>query len=143
MPIVNKKAFHDYFVMDKIECGLSLRGNEVKSIRAGKMSIKEAWVKSEGNHLILVGSHISKWDTANSFDVDEKRDRTLLAHKKEIVKLANLVKQDGVTLIPLEVIEKKGKFKLIVGICKGKHNYDKRESMKKKAIERDIARSLK
>lgn len=142
--INNKKAYHDYFVDTTLECGISLRGNEVKSIRDGKCNIKEAWVQVQGRNLVIRGMHISKWGTSNVFDVDENRERQLLAHKGEIVKLADLVSQQGVTLIPLKVyFSDKGKCKVLVGVCRGKHNYDKRATLKEKQVKRDIDRALK
>lgn len=142
--INNKKAYHDYFVDTTLECGISLRGNEVKSIREGKCNIKEAWVQVQGRNLVIRGMHISKWGTSNVFDVDENRERQLLAHKGEIAKLADLVSQQGVTLIPLKVyFSDKGKCKVLVGVCRGKHNYDKRATLKEKQVKRDIDRALK
>lgn len=141
--IENKKAYHDYFVDETIECGISLRGNEVKSIRAGKASIKESWCRVQNNQLVIRGMHISQWDTANSYDVDEDRERVLLAHRKEIIKLGDVVQQDGVSLIPLKVYFANGKCKVLLGVCRGKHNYDKRETLKNRQIKRDIDRALK
>ena len=142
--IKNKKAYHDYFVDDTLECGISLRGNEVKSIREGRCSIKEAWVQVQDGNLVIRGMHITKWGTSNVFDVDENRERQLLAHKREIANLAGLVSQQGVTLIPLKVyFSDKGKCKVLVGVCRGKHNYDKRATLKEKQVKRDIDRALK
>lgn len=141
--IENRKAYFDYFIRDSIECGISLRGNEVKSIRAGKASIKEAWCQIQDGNLVLRGMHIAKWDTSNNFDVDEKRERILLAHKKEILKLGDIIKTKGFTLIPLKVYFSGGKVKVLVGVCQGKHNYDKRQTIKDKQIKRDINRELK
>lgn len=143
MAIENKKAYHDYFVDDTLECGIALWGNEVKSIREGKCNIKEAWVRVQDGNLVLRGMHIAKWDTANVFDVDEVRERRLLAHKKEIRKLDDLVAQKGVTLIPLKIYFKNGKAKLLLGVCRGKHNYDKRQTLKERQVKRDIDRELK
>lgn len=142
--ISNKKAYHDYFVNETLECGISLKGNEVKSIRDGKCNIKEAWVSIQNGNLVIRGMHIAKWDTANMFDVDENRERQLLAHKKEISKLSDVISQNGITLIPLKVyFNDKGKCKILVGVCKGKHNYDKRESLKERQTKRDIDRALR
>lgn len=143
MAIENKKAYHDYFVDDTLECGIVLWGNEVKSIREGKCNIKEAWVRVQDGNLVLRGMHIAKWDTANVFDVDEVRERRLLAHKKEIRKLDALVAQKGVTLIPLKIYFKNGKAKLLLGVCRGKRNYDKRQTLKERQVKRDIDRELK
>lgn len=144
MLISNKKAYHDYFVDSTLECGISLRGNEVKSIRDGKCNIKESWCTVQGKNLVIRGMHIAKWGTTNLFDVDESRERQLLAHKGEIAKLAGLVSQQGITLIPLKVyFSDKGKCKVLVGVCRGKHNYDKRATLKEKQVKRDIDRALK
>lgn len=144
MNIENKKAYHDYFVDEKIECGISLRGNEVKSIRNGMCNIKEAWCQIQDNDLVIRGMHISRWNTSNMFDVDENRERQLLAHKREILKLKQRVQEKGVTLIPLKVyFTSRGKCKVEVGVCRGKHNYDKRQDLKDKQIKRDIEREMK
>lgn len=144
MNIENKKAYHDYFVDEKIECGISLRGNEVKSIRNGMCNIKEAWCQIQDNNLVIRGIHISRWNTSNMFDVDENRERQLLAHKREILKLKQRVQEKGVTLIPLKVyFTSRGKCKVEVGVCRGKHNYDKRQDLKDKQIKRDIEREMK
>lgn len=144
MNIENKKAYHDYFVDEKIECGISLRGNEVKSIRNGMCNIKEAWCQIQDNNLVIRGMHISRWNTSNMFDVDENRERQLLAHKREILKLKQRVQEKGVTLIPLKVyFTSRGKCKVEVGVCRGKHNYDKRQDLKDKQIKRDIEREMK
>ena len=144
MEINNKKAYHDYFVDETLECGISLWGNEVKSIRDGKCNIKEAWVQVQDGNLVIRGMHISKWGTSNVFDVDESRERQLLAHKREIAKLAGEVSKQGVTLIPLKVyFSGKGKCKVLVGVCRGKHNYDKRATLKERQVKRDIDRAMK
>lgn len=140
MKIENKKAYQDYFVEETLECGIALRGNEVKSIREGKASIKESWVSIENGQLVLKKMHITAWGTANKFDVDENRERVLLAHKKEIRDFERRVKQDGYTLVPLKVYFERGKAKVLVGLCKGKHAYDKRQVEKEKQIKRDMAR---
>lgn len=143
MNIENKKAYHDYFVEETLECGIALKGNEVKSIRQGSCNIKESWCRVQNGQLVIRGMFISKYDTANIFDVDERRERVLLAHKKEIQRLEKLAQQEGVTLIPLKVYLSKQRVKVLVGVCKGKHNYDKREVLKKKQMDRDINRALK
>ena len=138
--INNKKVYHDYFVDETLECGVVLKGNEVKSIRKGSVSLKEAYVKCDNGHLLLLNSHITKWETANDFDVNETRPRVLLAHKVEIAKLAKKVQEKGMTLMPLKMYFSNGKCKLLIGLCRGKHNYDKRETEKKKQIDRDMQR---
>lgn len=142
--IENKKAYHNYFVDEKLECGISLSGNEVKSIRNGMCSIKEAWCQIQNNQLVIRGMHITKWYTANMFDVDENRERVLLCHKREIKKLLQQVQERGVTLVPLKVyFNNRGKCKVLLGVCRGKHNYDKRQSLKDKQTKRDIERGFK
>jgi SsrA-binding protein len=141
--IKNKKAYYDYFVEESLECGISLRGNEVKSIRDGSCSIKESWCRIQDDNLVIRGMHITKWGTSNNYDVDEDRERQLLAHRKEINKLASKAAEDGVSLIPLKVYFKDGKCKVLVGVCRGKKNYDKRSSLKEKKVKRDINRAFK
>ena len=142
--IENRKARYDYFVEDTLICGISLRGNEVKSIAAGQASLKEAWCTVQNGNLVLRGMHITRWETSNQFDVDEDREKQLLAHKSEIRKLVETVKLDGVTLIPLKVFfAENGKCKVEIGICRGKKNYDKRETLKQRQIKRDIEREGK
>lgn len=141
--IENRKAKHDYFIEDSIECGIALRGNEVKSIRKGMCSIKESWGTIQNGNLILRRMHIAKYDTANAYDVDEYRERQLLVHKREIRKLEGKVSREGITLIPIKVYFKNGKCKVLLGICKGKHFYDKREALKKRQVQRDIDRALR
>jgi len=142
--IENRSARHEYFIEDTLECGIELRGNEVKSIREGKASIKEAWVAVENGELFIKQMHITQWKTANQYDVDEKRDKKLLAHKNEINKLGIRVKQDGYTLIPLKIyFNNRGKCKVLIGVCKGKHLYDKRQSSKEKTAKREIERAIK
>lgn len=138
--IENRKARHDYFIEEELECGIVLKGNEVKSIRDGKASIKESWVSIENDQLVLKKMHITAWGTANKFDVDEDRERVLLAHKKQIRDLNRQVRQQGYTLIPLKVYFNKGKAKVLLGLCKGKHNYDKRQTEKERQIKMDMAR---
>ena len=142
--IVNRKAYHDYFIEDTLQCGISLKGNEVKSVQAGMANINEAWISIQDGNLVIRNMHVTKWDTANIYDVDERRERQLLAHKREILKLAGQVSEKGVTLIPLKVyFADNGKCKVLVGVARGKHNYDKRNSLKEKAVQRDIERAIK
>ena len=143
MEIVNRRAYHDYFVDETLECGIVLRGNEVKSIKSGMCTLNQAWCNVAGDSLNLLGMHVTKWDSSNIFDVDENRVRTLLAHKKEIRYFEEQAQQKGVTIIPLKIYFVRGKAKVLIGLCRGKHNYDKRESLKNKQIDKDIARALK
>lgn len=139
----NKKANHDYFILDTYECGIVLTGTEIKSIRASKVSIQDAYCHIKNNELIILNMHIAKYEQGNRFNHQETRDRKLLAHRSEIRKLLGKVSQEGLTLIPLEVYITKGYAKVLVGLAKGKKNYDKRESLKQKERNRDIERSLK
>ena len=142
--IENRKAKYDYFIDETLECGIELRGNEVKSIRSGKASIKEAWVSVESGEMIIKQMHITPWETSNRYDVSEVRERKLLAHKAEIRKLSRAVQRDGYTLVPLKVyFSDNGKCKVLVGLCKGKKNYDKREAQKERDIKRSINEKLK
>lgn len=143
MIIENRKAYHDYFIDETLECGISLRGNEVKSIRKGACSLRESWCSIQDGNLILRGMHISRYETANMFDIDEDRERQLLAHKKEISRLADLVKVVGVTLVPLRLYFKGNRCKVLIGVCRGKHNYDKRNTLKERQVRRDIDRAMR
>ena len=139
--IENRKAKYDYFIEETLECGIELRGNEVKSIRSGKASIKEAWVSVESGEMVIKQMHITPWETSNRYDVSEVRERKLLAHKAEIRKLSRAVQRDGYTLVPLKVyFSDNGKCKVLVGLCKGKKNYDKRESIKERDLKREAAK---
>lgn len=142
--IENRKAKYDYFIEETLECGIELRGNEVKSIRSGKASIKEAWVSVESGEMVIKQMHITPWETSNRYDVSEVRERKLLAHKAEIRKLSRAVQRDRYTLVPLKVyFSDNGKCKVLVGLCKGKKNYDKREAQKERDIKRSINEKLK
>ena len=143
MEIINRRAYHDYFVDETLECGIALHGNEVKSIKSGMCSLGQSWCNITGNTLNLLGMHIAKWNSSNIFDVDENRVRVLLAHRKEILSLAEKVQQKGVSIIPLKVYLVRGRVKVLIGLCRGKHNYDKRETLKNKQVDKDIARALK
>ena len=138
--ICNRKAYYDYFIERTLECGIALRGNEVKSIRDGSASIKDAWCTIQNGNLVLRGMHISKWKTSNVFDIDEDRERQLLIHRSEIRKLQMDIKQNGLTIVPIKVYFKSGKCKVEIAVCRGKHNYDKRESIKARDVSRDIQR---
>lgn len=142
--IENRKARYDYFVEETLECGIELRGNEIKSIRDGSASIKESWISIENGQMYIKKMHITPWKTANSFDVDESRERRLLAHRKEINDFDRKIQRDGYTLIPLKVyIDNNGRCKVLVALAKGKHDYDKRQSAKDKQAKMDIDRALK
>lgn len=136
----NKKAHHDYFIEDTFECGISLLGTEIKSIRLGKVSINEAYCYVEKGEMIISGMHISKYEQGNLFNHDPDRLKKLLLHKREIIRLQSKVMREGYTLIPLIVYLSKGRCKVELGLAKGKKLYDKRESLKEKTINRDLAK---
>ena len=139
----NKKAYHDHFIEEKYETGIVLHGTEVKSLRMGKCSIKESFVHIDGGEVFIYGMHISPYEKGNIFNKDPVRTRKLLMHKREIRKLHALIKQDGYTLVPLSVYLKDARVKVEVGLCKGKKNYDKRESTAKRDAKREIDRTMK
>jgi len=139
----NKKAFHDFFIEEQFECGIVLVGTEVKSLRMGKCSIKESWVRVEGGELWIMGMNISPYEKGNIFNVDPLRVRKLLVHKREIAKLEGAVSRDGYTLVPLEVYFSKGRAKVKIGLAKGKKLYDKRETIAKKDRAREAERDYK
>lgn len=138
MEILNRKARHDYFIEEEYECGIVLTGTEIKSIRDGKANIKDSYAIIRKNELFLLNMFISHYKEGNIFNHNETRTRKLLMHKKEILKLNDKITLQGYTLIPLKVYFKSNKAKVLLGLCKGKKNYDKRESIK----ERDIKRLL-
>lgn len=139
----NRKAFHDYFVLESMETGIELCGTEVKSIRAGGINLKDAWCSVDNGELYVKGMHISPYEKGNVFNREPTRVRRLLLHKSEILKLFGLVKQQGIALIPLSLYFKGSLVKLQLGVCKGKKLYDKRDDMAIKDAKRDIERSLK
>lgn len=139
----NKKAYFDYFIEDELEVGIELAGTEVKSIRAGKCSIKEAYVHVQGGELIVEGMNITPYEKGNIFNKDPLRSRKLLAHKKEIMKLAGKLSEQGYSLLPLEVYFKHGRVKLKIGLGKGKKLYDKREAIAKKDALRETQKEFK
>jgi len=139
----NKKAFHDYFIEEQYECGIVLVGTEVKSLRLGKCSIKESWVRIENGELWIMGMNISPYEKGNIFNVDPMRVRKLLCHRSEINKLDGRVAKEGYTLVPLEVYFSKGRAKVRIGLAKGKKLYDKRETIAKKDRAREAAREFK
>ena len=139
----NKKAYHDYFVDEKYEAGIALYGTEVKSIRAGAVNLKDSYCEIKNGELFAVGFHISPYEKGNIFNREPLRDRRLLMHKKEIMKLAGLITQKGYTLVPLQVYFKGSRLKVEVGLCRGKKLYDKRDSIAKAESDREIERRLK
>ena len=139
----NKKAFHEYFVLESLEAGISLSGTEVKSIRQNGANLKEAWCSIDGGELILKQMHVSPYEQGNIFNRPAMRPRTLLLHKREIMRLLGAVKQEGLTLIPLSLYFKGSLVKVQVGLCKGKKLHDKRAVAARKDADRAIDRALK
>ena len=139
----NKKAYHDYFVQDTYEAGIELFGTEVKSIRAGAVNMKDSYCSIEKGQMYMTGVHISPYEKGNVFNREPLRERRLLLHKKEILKLFGLVGKEGYTLVPLKLYFKGSRVKVEVGLCKGKKLYDKRDALAKKEANRDIDRALK
>ena len=139
----NKKAFHEYFVLESYEAGISLSGTEVKSIRAGGVNLKDSWVSVDDGEMIIKQMHISPYDHGNIFYKEPKRDRKLLMHKREIMRLFGTVKQQGLTLIPLSLYFKGSLVKVQLGLCKGKQLHDKRATAAKRDANRAIDRALK
>ena len=139
----NKKAYHDYFVEESMEAGIELCGTEVKSLRAGKVNLKDAWCSVVQGELLINGMHISPYEHGNVFNRDPMRVRRLLMHRREIFRLYGLVKQAGYSLIPLSLYFKGSMVKVQVGLCKGKKLYDKRQDLAARAAKRDIERAMK
>ena len=139
----NKKAFHEYFVVESFEAGIELCGTEVKSIRQGRVNMKDSWCTIEDGELFVKGMHISPYEQGNIFNKDPLRVRRLLMHRREIMRLLGQVKQDGFSLIPISLYFKGSRVKMQLGLCKGKKLYDKRADMAAKAAKRDIERAVK
>ena len=139
----NRKAFHDFLIFDKFIAGIVLTGTEIKSIRKGEVNLKDSFAKIENNEMFLYGMHISPYEHGNRFNHKPDRVRKLLLNKREILKIQDKVKKDGVTIIPTELFLTKGFAKIEIGLAKGKKIYDKRETIAKKTQERDIARFVK
>lgn len=139
----NKKAFHDYFVEESIECGIELCGTEVKSIRKGGVNLKDSWCDIDKGEVFVKGMHISPYEKGNIFNREPTRVRKLLLHKKDINRLFGVIKQQGLTLIPLSLYFKGSLVKVQLGVCRGKKLYDKRADMAKRSAERTIEREMK
>ena len=139
----NKKAYHDYFIEEKYQCGIALHGTEVKSLRMGKCSIKEAFVRIENGEVYVYGMHVSPYEKGNIFNKDPLRVKKLLLHKQEINKLIGKIKEKGYTLVPLQVYFSNGKAKVEIGLARGKKLYDKRDDIAKKDQRREHEREFK
>lgn len=139
----NKKAYHDYFIEEKYEAGIALHGTEVKSLRMGKCSIKEAFIRIECGEMFIYGMHISPYEKGNIFNKDPLRTRKLLMHRKEILKLQGNIAEKGYTLVPLQVYFKNSLVKVEVGLARGKKLYDKRQELAKKDMRREAQRDFK
>ena len=139
----NREAHHEYFIEEDYEAGIELRGTEVKSIRAGNISLKDSWCGIKDGEMLVNQMHIAPYEQGNRFNVDSRRPRRLLMHKREIMRLYGKVKQDGYSLIPLELYFKGSRVKLKIGLCKGKKLYDKRQSAAERDAKRQIDRAMK
>ncbi len=139
----NRKAFHEYHIMERFEAGIVLSGTEVKSLRAGRVNLNDSYANVKNGELYLLGVHISPYEQGNRFNLDPIRDRKLLMHKREINKLYGQVKQEGLTLVPTKLYFKDGRVKVEIALAKGKKDYDKRQTQIKKTADREIAQRLK
>ena len=140
MDIKNKKAYFNYFIEDELEAGIALVGTEIKSVRKGSVNITDSYVRIKNNEAYIINMFIEKYDSGSIFNHDPSRERKLLLHKKEIKKLLEKVQKESYTLIPLKIYLKNGKAKILLGIARGKKLYDKRESIKKRDLQRQINR---
>ncbi len=136
MEVLNRKAYHDYFVKDTMEVGIELKGTEIKSIRKGSVNIDDSYARIKNYEVFLTNMYIAKYEEGNRFNHDERRERKLLLHKDEIIKLEHTITTQRYTLIPLKLYFKKNKVKIELGVCQGKKLYDKRESLKEKDMKR-------
>ncbi len=135
--IKNKKAYFDYSILEELEAGIALSGTEIKSVRNGSVDLKDSFITIKQNEAYIINMYIAKYEEGNIFNHEERRTRKLLLHKKEILKLKEKIKLEGLTLIPLKLYFKKNKVKILMGVCKGKKLYDKRASLKEKALKRE------
>ena len=141
--IKNRRAFYEFHVLEKVECGIVLLGSEIKSIRDGKMTLTDAYARVQGGEVFLIGSHISEYKNASHFNHEPKRKRKLLLHRAEIRKLMRRVDEKGLTLVPLRVFfNKRGFAKIDLGICRGKQSHDKRQALKSRETEREVKREM-
>ncbi|MBE7070849.1 MAG: SsrA-binding protein SmpB [Ruminococcaceae bacterium] len=139
----NKKAFHDYFIDERFEAGIALSGTEVKSLRAGKVNLRDSYCQVKDGEIYLIGVHISPYENGNRFNLDPDRTRKLLMHKREIIRLYSKTKEDGLTLVPTKCYFKDSKVKFEIGLARGKKDYDKRDVEAEKQAKRDIDRAVK
>jgi SsrA-binding protein len=139
----NRSARHDYEVLDTLECGIVLVGSEVKSLRTAHVSLDEAYARIKGDEVWLVGCDIPEYVQANRFNHEPRRPRKILMHRREIKKFASKAYETGLTLVPLKMYFKKGKAKLLLGVCRGRKTHDKREKLKKRSVQRDIQRAMR
>ena len=139
----NRKAFHDYFILERFEAGISLAGTEVKSIRQGTLNFKDSFCQVKDGEMLLLGLHISPYEKGNVFNKDPVRTRRLLMHRREIMRLGTRVKLEGCTIVPLSVYFKGARVKLEIGLAKGKKNYDKREDAARRDAQRSMERAIK
>ena len=143
MEILNRKAHYNYFIKETYEAGIELVGTEIKSIRKGSCNINECYGRVKNSEIFLTNMYIAKYDEGNRFNHDERRERKLLLHKREILKLRDKVEQEGLTLVPLKLYMQKNKVKILLGLCKGKKNFDKRETMKERDLKREVSKLQK
>lgn len=143
MEILNRKAKFDYFIYDIYECGIVLKGSEIKSIRDGKANLKDSYAIIKNDELFILNMHISKYENSSIFNHDETRTRKLLANKKEIYKMRDKINIEGYTLIPLKLYFNRGLAKITIGVCKGKKNYDKKEAIKERDIDKYNKKTMK
>ena len=136
MEIINRKAKFDYYILEELEAGIVLTGTEIKSIRNGSADLKDTYIRIKNNEAFVINMYVAKYEEGNIFNHDERRERKLLLHKKEIAKLKEKCNRDGFTLIPVKLYLKKHLVKLSVGVCKGKKTYDKRETIKERDLKR-------
>ena len=143
MEILNRQANHNYFVIDTYEAGIALTGTEIKSIREGKCNIKDSYAILKNNEIYLLNAHISQYEKGNIFNHEETRTKKLLLHKNEILKLNNKVNIEGYTLIPLKIYFVHGRAKVLLGVCKGKKTYDKKQALKEHDLDREMMKNTK
>lgn len=143
MEIVNRKAKYDYFIEDTYECGIVLKGSEIKSIRLGKVNLKDSYGIIKNNELFILNMHIAKYENSGVFNHEETRTRKLLVHKKEIYKMRDCINLEGYTLVPIKLYFKNGRAKILMGIAKGKKNYDKKQAIKERDIDKYNKKTMK